>query len=297
MKLYRCSILCLAALLSLSVMKISYAECLISGAEPGDDFGYPESLKQSVALIDATTGCDSVSGQWGCRFDDGLTDGTVTCYKDPLNPSSSDYFVVQSSLAEDGSVLWEIDQNMPGASSTGRQVLAVDTALYGGASQGNACGQFFVPDVVKGRGGFRKSNGAISNVTYVDLCTDGLIQREPLTQSAPPPLCGQPGQTGAIDDVGITCPTATTDPVTGEVIPAAPSLVCNFESDELDGGQGDGEVCCFCNVDLSQVSTCEPAVEDECVNDDFREDITFCLLYTSDAADESSREELSWVRV
>lgn len=265
MVIFRYSMLILTVLMSLVLARSVSAEGCITSTSAT----YPDSMKQSVAVIDATTGCGSVTGQWGCRIDDGVSGGPVRC----ANPENAlEYFIVESSAQADGRIRWQIDQDPPTNPVPGeKKFMAVDTALYGGASQGNACGQFFTPDVTEGEGGYIKSNGSVSNVTYLDICTDGVLQAEPLVLTEPPGLCSDPGvlEIGNLDNVGIQCPK---DPATGG--PGDPSLVCNFESNELDGGQGDGQVCCFCNVDLTTVTTCEPAVEGECINDNFREEVT-----------------------
>lgn len=124
----------------------------------------------TIAVIDATTGCASVNGQVGCRIDNGTGSCTAT------DGAGNVLFTASSSLDALGRVNWSVDPS---------SAYKIDSVLVGGATQGNACGFFHSYDTEAGTGlGFQKSNGGYANVTYVDVCTD--MKKE--VAIAPPPV-------------------------------------------------------------------------------------------------------------
>lgn len=219
----------------------------------------------TVSIIDATTGCAAVN-QFGCRIDDAIG------FCEVINPDDgTQKFRVESSLDPDtGLAHWRLDDEFT--------TIKVDTALYGGASGGgNACAQFFEPDVDEATGGHIKSNGATSNITYLWVCSDGLSEYQDsevaFTGFRSCVADNTAGGTGILDGSTVQCPQAVVDPVTGEST-YPKSLVCNFEVDAMEQGTCEGEdcdaissdFCCFCNYsdeELASQVACDPSLNPE----------------------------------
>ena len=157
-KMFNYKILAISGLvLMLGILESAWSQC-VQSTDPQS----PPPAKY-VALVDGTTSCGNVGGQVGCRINGGI--GTCS-FPDQNNP----LFTATSVLASNGSVNWSL---------TGP--IKADVVITGGASQGNACGYFYPNDAVAGKGlGNKKSNGQFSNVTYVDICTDGENEPEPI---------------------------------------------------------------------------------------------------------------------
>lgn len=240
---------------------------LFLGSSAGSAYALDQGCQQStlvaadtVSIIDATTGCSAVN-QFGCRIDDAIG----SC--DATSPDGLQKFRVVSSLnPETGLAEWHLTNDE-------FTNIKVDTALYGGASGGgNACAQFYEPDVDAANGGHVKSNGAVSNITYLWVCSDGLSEYQDseiaFTGFRSCVAGNTPGGTGILDGSTVQCPQMLEDGTYPK------SLVCNFEVDAKEQGTCEGEdcdaissdFCCFCNysdAELASQVACDPSLNPE----------------------------------
>jgi len=151
------------AFLAMGGLSNAWAECVQQSPASA---GY--SVADTVAVVDGTTGCAAVNGQVGCRINNGI--GTCTA-KDVLG---NNLFTAYSNTDATGRITWTVDPSSR---------FKADSALLGGGQSGNACGFFYKNDASGGQGlAFAKSNGGISNVTYLDVCTNLKVDEPP-----PPP--------------------------------------------------------------------------------------------------------------
>jgi len=131
------------------------------------------SVAQTVAVVDGTTGCAAINGQVGCRIANGVGNCTA---KDSLGNT---LFTANAWVdAVTGGINWQLGPN---------PLFKADSALLGGGQSGNACGFFYKEDASGGQGlGFAKSNGGLSNVTYIDVCSNLKVDEPPPAPKALP---------------------------------------------------------------------------------------------------------------
>lgn len=245
------------SLLSFAGLVLAEEGCQQSSPTPAD----------TVALIDATTGCAAVN-QFGCRIEDGEGGCMAT---DPEN--SSRKFKVTSIIdSVTGLANWSLSEKDT------ETTIKVDTALYGGASGGGACAQLFEPDVDAGSGGYIKSNTNTSNITYLYVCSDGEDEfQDSATAFEGFRSCVENnamGGEGILDGSTVRCPQQALDG-SGSY---PRSLVCNFEVDAEDQGTCEpgeegcnaisSDFCCYCNFtddDIAAQEACDTSVNpDDC---------------------------------
>ncbi|HCU54194.1 MAG TPA: hypothetical protein DIC36_07955 [Gammaproteobacteria bacterium] len=148
------------AFLAMGGLGNAWAECVQQSPASA---GY--SVADTVAVVDGTTGCAAINGQVGCRITNGV--GTCTA-KDVLG---NNLFTAYSNTDSTGRITWTVDPSSR---------FKADSALLGGGQSGNACGFFYKNDASGGQGlAFAKSNGGISNVTYLDVCTNLKVDEPP----------------------------------------------------------------------------------------------------------------------
>lgn len=237
-----------------------------------------------VFTVDANNGCESINNHFGCHIKN--PPGSCDFFMQDENDETVG-FTVTSQFNTDpddpdyGQLEWTTTQ-YPGAKQVG-----IDVAVVGGAIKGNNCGYGFEFDVISGSGGdckgtidvFGNCDGAIQNITGLDVCTD-LEDEVPPPPPVVPPVattlkaCQTQEQTvsamfdalGKLDRTGIQCPEyALGDdiPVGKQTGDQKPVVVCNLEKDKYawgtTGANEDGaqeEVCCQCGIEMDVDQTC-----------------------------------------
>jgi len=201
------------AFLAMGGLSNAWAEC-VQNEQPPAGF----SAAQTVAVVDGTTGCAAVNGQVGCRITNGV--GTCTATDVLGNP----LFTASANMdPTTGRITWTVAPNSR---------FKADSALLGGGQSGNACGFFYKNDASGGQGlAFLKSNGGISNVTYLDVCSN-------LKADEPPPA----------PKLLPTCPADIQAALDEGTIPGDYAIV---------GTITDGDSATFCVKSSVKIKTCK----------------------------------------